>query len=81
MCTNMPSPSYAPGTNTELQVNYTSKTNSEKEIRFVVMIGRSGRGNRMKIVKRYTLLVIKYVTTSDVMYNVINITNPAVSYI
>ena len=35
----------------------------------------------MRIAKRYTLLVIKYVTTSDVMYNVINITNPAVSYI
>ena len=37
----------APGTNIVVQVNYTSKTNSEKETRFVINRGQGrGRGTR-----------------------------------
>ena len=41
MYRNIESLFYIPGTNTGLYVHYTSKTNSEKEIRFVVLRGRS----------------------------------------
>jgi len=41
-----------------LLINYTSKTNSEKEIRLVVTRGRAlGKGNWMKAVKRYKLSI------------------------
>ena len=35
----------------------------------------------MKAVKRYKVLVIRYISTRDVLYNVINIINSAVCYI
>ena len=71
------------GTNIVLWVNYTSKTNkqrnSEKEIRFVVTrCGRWGRENWMMAVKRYKLPVI---SARDVMYNMIKIISMAVCYI
>ena len=51
------------GTNIMWYISYTSKqTNKfiEKEIRFVVTRGRRrGKGNWMKVVKRYKLLIIR----------------------
>ena len=35
----------------------------------------------MKVVKRYKLPVIRQISTRDVMYNIMNITNAAVCYI
>ena len=44
-----------------LWVNYTSKINSEKEIRFVVTRGGelTGVGNWMKVIKRFRLPVVR----------------------
>ena len=62
-----------------LQVDYTSKTNSEeKEIKFwLTEAGDGGRGNWMKVVKRYKLSIDG---TRDVIY-IINISSTAISYI
>ena len=64
MYRNIKSLCCTPVNNIVLQVNYTSnkQTNEfiEKEIRFVVTRGKGGgRGNWMKIVKRYKLPVIR----------------------
>ena len=48
-------------------------------MRFVVMRG-GGKGNWIKAVKRYKLPVIKEVSTSNVMYNMINTINTAICY-
>ena len=37
-------------------------------------------GNWMKAVKRYKLPVIRYISTRDIMYNMINIIKTAVCY-
>ena len=54
------------------------KTNEliEKEIRFVVLEAMGdGRKYWRKVVKRYKLSVIRYISTRDVMYNMMTITN------
>ena len=40
-----------------------------------------GRGNIMKVVKRYHLAVITKISTRNVRYNMVNIINSAVCYI
>lgn len=45
------------------------------------MGGRGRRGNWMKAIQRHKLPVIRYISTRDVVYNVINAMNTAVRYI
>ena len=47
----------------------------------VLEVGSRGRENRMKVVKRYKLPVIREISTRDVTYNMINIINIAACYI
>ena len=39
-----------------------------------------GGGDWRKIVKRYKLTVIRYISTRDVMYNMMTVVNTAVRY-
>ena len=39
------------------------------------------RGNWMKVVRRYTHPIMRYINTRGVMYSIINIINIAVHYI
>ena len=41
-------------------------------------VGGGGRGSLMRVVKRHKLPVTRYISTRDVMYNMINIMNTAV---
>ena len=42
--------------------------------------GFGKRGNWMKVVKRYKFLAIRYLSTGDVTYNMINIINTVICY-
>ena len=46
----------------------------------IISDGGGGRGNWMKVVKRYKLAVIRW-STRGIMYNMVNIINTAVRYI
>ena len=66
------------GANIVLQINYTSKINSQKYRLVVTRRGVLGRRIWMKAVSRYQLSLIRSISTRDVVYNMINIINNVV---
>ena len=76
------------GTSVVLLVSYTSKTKKERnklrkrdQICAYQRQRVGSRGNWMKAVKRYKFLVIRYISTKDGIYSMINIINIAVCFI
>ena len=69
------------GTNTVLQVNYTSKTNTqiykptEKQIRFGVARGRGWGGGELDEGSQKIQTFTYKIRTKDVTYNMINLSN------